>query len=107
VRASQLEEVVALLREPLRVELGAASACQPGRRYRVDATLTVNPVSDQVMQRSREMIAPTPGERGGASSRSLFGSVARIFFNVSADPGVRELRGLSAYAPVRDERGAP
>lgn len=103
VHTASIDEVAALLGQPLRVELGSAAACEAKRRYRVDATLTVNPVSPQVLQRSREMLTPTPGERGGSSSRSLFGSVARIFFNVSADPGVRELRGLSPYAPVRPE----
>ncbi|MBN2359055.1 MAG: hypothetical protein JXR83_06350 [Deltaproteobacteria bacterium] len=106
-RVATLDEVASLLRRPIRVELGAAAACERGRRYRADVTLTVNPVSEQVLERSREMMTSTPGEREGSSARSLLGSVARLFFNVSVEHGVRVLRGLSAYAPVKPAAGAP
>ena len=99
-RLATLDEVAQLLRRPIRVELGAAGACERGRPYRVDATLTVNPVSEQVLERSREMMTSSPGEREGSSARSLFGSVARLFFNVSVEHGVRVLRGLSPYGPI-------
>ena len=99
-RLATLDEVSQLLRRPIRVELGAAAACERGRPYRVDATLTVNPVSEQVLERSREMMTSSPGDREGSSARSLFGSVARLFFNVSVEHGVRVLRGLSPYAPI-------
>jgi hypothetical protein len=100
-RLATLDEVAQLLRRPIRVELGSQTACEPGRSYRADATLTINPVSEQVLERSREMMTSTPGEREGSSARSLLGSVARLFFNVSVEHGVRVLRGLSAYAPVQ------
>ncbi|MFH1809575.1 MAG: hypothetical protein ABIJ09_12580 [Pseudomonadota bacterium] len=95
-----LAEVEKLLHEAVVLELGSARQCEAGRRYRVDVILRINPISQEVMERSREMMASSPDERGGGQSRSLFGSVARVFFNVSADTGVRELRGLSPFEPV-------
>ncbi len=107
LRLKTLAEIDQLLRKPIRVELGSVRRCQPGRPYRADVTLTVNPISKQVLERSREMISSVPGSRGGSQSRSLFGSVARVFFNVSADHGVRVLRGLSPYTPLRPAPGKP
>lgn len=81
-------EQVLLLKKPAR--------CSDKQRFHVELSLTVNPVSQKVMQRSRDLIAGAPGDREGGQSRSLFGSVARIFFNISADHGVRVIEGRSA-----------
>lgn len=98
VKVKKLDAVAKVLRRPMKIELGSAAACDHNKRYRLDVTLTINPVSQRVLQKSREMISPSPSDSGG--SRSLLGSVARIFFNVTADPGVRSLRGLTSYTYV-------
>lgn len=98
-----LEQVTAHLARPLRLPLARLADLDVSRRYRIEAVLAVNPVSQKVIERSREMMSPSQTGLGDAQPRSLLGSVARIFFNVSTDHGGRVLRGVTPYThlPLR------
>lgn len=100
----RLQELVVWLNGPHLVALGPASSCLPARRYRIEATLRVNPVPQHILEQSRDLSSPASGQGEISQSRSLFGSVARIFFNVSADQGVRTLRGRSSHVAIRPEQ---
>lgn len=96
---ASLAEVDQYLARPVVVELGPAASCTRGRRYRVEASLLVNPISERVKEKSRELL-DAASEREAGQGRSLLGSVARIFFNVSAERGARELTGRTGYELV-------
>lgn len=101
-RFASLADVERWLQGEQRLRLKKTTRCLDKQRFHVELSLTVNPVSPKVMQRSRDLIAGDPGDRGAGQSRSLFGSVARIFFNISADHGVRVIEGRSATMACGD-----
>lgn len=98
-RFAKLKSLETWLSSEHIVVLGGRQKCQDGRSYHAEISVTINPVSQKVLRRSREMISGSPDESGGGQSRSLFGSVARIFFNISADHDVRVISGRSGSLP--------
>ena len=81
------------------VVLGQRAGCDSHKSYHVELSVSINPVSQKVLRRSREMISGSGEESASGQSRSLFGSVARIFFNISADHDVRVVNGRSGKLP--------
>jgi hypothetical protein len=63
-----------LLAEPADLDLGPASALPEGP-FHVEARVEVNPVSRELMQRTREYLAG-PASRPGGGTRSVLGVVA-------------------------------
>jgi hypothetical protein len=65
-----------LLAEVADLDLGPATALPEGR-FRVEARVEVNPVSREMMQRTREYLAgPAAGSRPGGGTRSMLGVMA-------------------------------
>ena len=86
--ASRLEardwpELRGLLADVAGVDLGPAAALGAGR-WVVQARVEVNPVSHELLERTRESIGnPGSGVRGGAPSRSVLGAMASDLFRGS------------------------
>ncbi len=75
------------------LDLGPAGALGD-ERWVVAARLELNPVSQELLQRTRELLAnPAAAGRGSAPSRSVLGAMASYLLR-GADPGavVRLLR---------------
>jgi hypothetical protein len=65
-----------LLSETRTLDLGPLALLPPGR-FRVEARVEVNPVSQELMARTRELLAnPAVSGRPGAGSRSVLGAMA-------------------------------
>lgn len=93
-----------LLSEARELDLGPVALLPPGR-FRIEVSVEVNPVSRELMQRTRELLAkPTTG-RPGAGSRSVLGSMAGYFLR-DPTPGADALL-LRSRAFGRDEVAAP
>ena len=60
------------------IAVGEASALEYGRGYRVQATVSLNPVSEELLERTREFTSNPRGTTGGRP-RAFFGAVARLF----------------------------
>lgn len=58
--------------------LGEAAVLTADTGYRVQATVSLNPVSDELLERSREFTSNPRGTTGGRP-RAFFGAVARLF----------------------------
>lgn len=98
-RFAKLQALETWLSNEHLVVLGEKNKCKKNQSYHVELRITVNPVSQKVLRRSREMISGSPDNAGG-QNRSLFGSVARIFFNISADHDVRVIKARSSALPL-------
>ncbi len=96
------EELRAWLADVRDLELGPATAL--GRdRWVVQARVELNPVSQELLERTRELLAnPAAAGRGGAPSRSVLGAMAGFLLR-SADPGavVRVLRSAAFSAEAK------
>jgi len=95
-----------LLGEARAVDLGPVALLPPGR-YRVEARVEVNPVSRELMQRTRELLAnPAAGRPGGGGrGRSVLGAMASYLLR-EPDPGEDVwLFRSGSFAP--DQLGAP
>ena len=80
------EELRAFLREASGVDLGPVTELGDGR-WVVQTRLELNPVSKELLDRTREFIAnPAAAGRSGAPSRSVLGAMASYLLR-SADPG--------------------
>lgn len=65
-----------LLAEATALDLGPLALLPPGR-FRLEARVEVNPVSPELMARTRELLAnPAVSGRPGAGTRSMLGAVA-------------------------------
>ncbi len=72
-----------LLSDARDLDLGPAAAVASGR-WVVQARVEVNPVSRELLERTREFIAnPPSGVRGGAPSRSVLGAMASYLLHGS------------------------
>jgi hypothetical protein len=80
------DELRAFLSAAADVDLGPIGELGDGRWVLV-TRIEVNPVSRELLQRTREFIAnPTASGRGGAPSRSVLGAMASYLLR-TADPG--------------------
>lgn len=66
-----------LLSEARALDLGPVALLP--ERFRVEARVEVNPVSQELMQRTRELLARPTAGRPGAGTRSVLGSMAGYF----------------------------
>lgn len=74
--AADWPSLLRLLAEVSDLDLGPASALPEGR-FHVEARVEVNPVSREMMQRTREYLAgPAAGPRPGGGTRSVLGVMA-------------------------------
>jgi hypothetical protein len=81
---ADFETLRRLLSEARAIDLGPAAHLPPGR-FRVEARVEVNPVSRELMERTRELLAnPSVSGRPGAGSRSVLGAMAGYLLR---DPG--------------------
>lgn len=65
-----------LLSEARAIDLGPLAQLPPGR-FRLEARVEVNPVSEELMARTRELLAnPAVSGRPGAGTRSVLGAMA-------------------------------
>jgi hypothetical protein len=88
------EDLRAFLADASGVDLGPADALQGGGAWVLQTRVELNPVSKELLERTREFIAnPTATVRGGTPSRSVLGAMASYLLR-RADPGavVRILR---------------
>jgi hypothetical protein len=82
----RFEELRAFLAEAREVDLGPLSALGE-RSWVIQTRVELNPVSKELLQRTRDFIAnPGATGRGGAPSRSVLGAMARYLLR-STDPG--------------------
>ncbi|GEJ58748.1 hypothetical protein [Anaeromyxobacter diazotrophicus] len=80
------EDLRAFLREARGLDLGPAAELGAGR-WVVQTRLELNPVSKELLDRTREFIAnPAAAGRSGAPSRSVLGAMASYLLR-GADPG--------------------
>ena len=76
ITARTWQELRGVLGDARDLDLGPSAELGNGR-WVVQARLEVNPVSAELLERTREFIAsPTSGLRGGAPSRSVLGAMA-------------------------------
>jgi hypothetical protein len=94
-----------LLADGGEVDLGPPRAL-PGGGFRLEARVEVNPVSRELMQRTRELLAhPGTAGRPGAASRSVLGAVAGYLLR---DPGPSDDRVILRSRRIEPvEVGAP
>lgn len=94
-----------LLSEARTLDLGPLALLPPGR-FRVEARVEVNPVSQELMARTRELLAnPAVSGRPGAGSRSVLGAMAGYLLREPA-PG-DDVILLRSRAFARAEVGLP
>ncbi|HTT72449.1 MAG TPA: hypothetical protein VMG32_14590 [Anaeromyxobacteraceae bacterium] len=95
------EELHAFLAEARAIDLG--SAAELGSKSWVLRTrIELNPVSRELLDRTREFIAnPAAGGRGGAPSRSVLGAMASYLLR-GAEPGAEVARFESAPFTARE-----
>jgi hypothetical protein len=90
------DDLRAFLREARGIDLGPVAELGDGR-WVAQTRLELNPVSKELLQRTREFIAnPASAGRGGAPSRSVLGAMASYL-----------LRGADAGSDVHLFRSAP
>jgi hypothetical protein len=53
------------------------------KRLTADVHVEVNPVSQEVLDRTRQLLAPPPGDSETGATRSFLGNVVRLFINES------------------------
>ena len=78
------------------IDLGPVSALPPGR-FRVEARVELNPISKELLERTRELIANPAASRGGPS-RSVLGAMASFLLRepeAGSDVHVFRSRALS------------
>jgi len=77
------EELRALLADARDLDLGPVAALGDGR-WQLRARIELNPVSRELLERTREYIAnPPSGLRGGSPSRSVLGAMASYLLHGS------------------------
>jgi hypothetical protein len=82
----RFEELRAFLGEARGIDLGPLEELGTGR-WVLQTRIEVNPVSKELLERTREFIAnPAATGRGGTPSRSVLGAMASYLLR-SADPG--------------------
>ena len=82
----RFDELRAFLTDARDLDLGPLTALGGGR-WVVQTRVELNPVSKELLERTREFIAnPAMAGRGGAPSRSVLGAMASYLLK-SADPG--------------------
>lgn len=91
-------ELRALLGDARDLDLGPARA--PAGPVRLAARVEVNPVSAELLARTREFIASPPtGVRGGPPSRSVLGAMASYLLHAAGGGEARAFRSR-AFAPA-------
>jgi hypothetical protein len=97
------EELSAFLHEARGVDLGPVGELGDGR-WVAQTRLELNPVSKELLERTREFIAnPAAAGRGGSPSRSVLGAMASYLLR-GADPGSDVHVFRSAPFTARDVR---
>lgn len=97
------EELSAFLHEARGVDLGPVAELGDGR-WVAQTRLELNPVSKELLERTREFIAnPAAAGRGGSPSRSVLGAMASYLLR-GADPGSDVHVFRSAPFTARDVR---
>jgi hypothetical protein len=81
VRVKTSDRVRAILDAPRFRTAFPASLLPPNQRCALDVRVDVNPISEEVLDRTRELLAPPPRADEGGAARSLLGNVARVFVN--------------------------
>jgi hypothetical protein len=82
----RFEELRAFLADGRDLDLGPVAGLG-GARWVLQTRVEVNPVSKELLQRTREFIAnPSAGGRGGTPSRSVLGAMASYLLK-GTDPG--------------------
>jgi hypothetical protein len=79
-RVKTAERVVAALERP-RFKTAQPVNALGSARYVVDVSVEVNPVSEEVLNRTRQMLAPPPSDGDGSATRGFLGGVVRMFVN--------------------------
>lgn len=107
VRVRTPERASAILERPrFRTSLPLA-LLPPGQRCTVDVAVEINPISEEVLKRTREMLSPPPRDSEG-TARSLLGSVARVFVNENtAGADGRKMSLVSGPFAIPPARGTP
>jgi len=85
--------------------IGDATVLTARTGYRVQATVSLNPVSEELLERSREFTSNPRGTTGGRP-RAFFGAVARLFRSKSDIVGTTFIfrsGALERPAPEADE----
>ncbi len=91
------EPLRAFLAEPREFDLAPVAAVS-GRTWVVVARVEVNPVSQELLDRTRELIAnPAAGSRLGAGSRSVLGTVASYLLTAPDAEGDAHLFRSAAF----------
>ena len=82
VRVRTLDRVMALLERPrFKTNLPAGTLKD---RYVAEMVVEVDPVSEEVLNRTRQLLAPPVNDQESRAARGLLGSVARVFVNESS-----------------------
>ncbi len=82
VRVRTLDRVVALLERPrFKTSLPTSNLKD---RYVASMVVEVDPVSEEVLNRTRQLLAPPVNDQESRAARGLLGSVARVFVNESS-----------------------
>jgi len=94
-----------LLSEARDLDLGPLAPLPPGR-FRLEARVELNPVSQELMARTRELLAnPATAGRPGATSRSVLGAMAGYLLR-EPEPG-DDVVLLRSRPFARSEVGLP
>ncbi len=93
-----------LLSEARQLDLGPLSSLPPGR-FRLEVRVEVNPVSPELMARTRELLANPASGRPGHGSRSVLGAMAGYLLREPA-PG-DDVTFLRSRPFERGEVGLP
>jgi len=97
------EELRRLLADARDLDLGPLAAVAEGR-WRVRARVEVNPVSRELVERTREYIAnPAGGPRGAPPSRSVLGATAGFLLQAASTGDARLAHGRPFT--IREVRG--
>ncbi|MEW5854413.1 MAG: hypothetical protein AB2A00_36900 [Myxococcota bacterium] len=78
-RVRTADKVRGILERPQFHTAFPVTGLEPARRYVVDVTVEVDPVSEEVKERVRKMLVPPPGDADTSPGRSFLGNVIQLF----------------------------
>lgn len=106
LRLAKIEDGLKACGEVQGATVTERSKLQPGQRYFMKVQVILNPVSQELIEKTREFLANPRGGRPG-SSRTFFGAVARFFSSDEEAIGMQELSFLAGplTRPVETEGG--
>jgi hypothetical protein len=108
LRVKKVDKLPGILEKPRFRTMVPLASLDGAKRYRVEVVAEVDPVSQDVLDRTREMLSPPPGDSETHAARSFLGSVARIFVNEdTTSPGGEALSFRSQPFAVPREGVAP